>query len=99
MKKFLLLALLIGLPNPLFAGSSTSGYKESEYCYKHPDYGKVSLMKKENDNSKNWGVYTCSSMYTCSWADKAVSYDTAVDKYNEKSEDELCDRGKTYIEN
>ena len=29
MKKFLLLALLIGLPSPLFAGESTSGYKKN----------------------------------------------------------------------
>ena len=58
-----------------------------------------SLMKKENANSKKWGVYSCSYIGACSWADKAVSYDTAVDKYNEKSLKLPCTVGKTYIEN
>ena len=32
MKKFLLLALLLGLPSPLLAGESTSGYKKMDSC-------------------------------------------------------------------
>ena len=56
-------------------------------------------MKKQNDKKKNWGVYSCSGTDTCSWADKAVSYDTAVDKYNEKSEKVSCNYGTTYINN
>ncbi len=91
MKKFLLLPLLLGLPSPLFA-DETDGYKISTYC----GGGVVSayLMKKENSNSKKWGVYSCSGPYTCSWADKAVSYDTAVDKYNEK----CCKLDSTYCD-
>ena len=97
MKKFLLLALLIGLPSPLFAGS-TDDYKEMYSC-SNKEGAAVSLMKKENANSKKWGVYSCSYIGACSWADKAVSYDTAVDKYNEKSEKISCDDGTTFINN
>ena len=96
MKKFLLLPLLLGLPSPLFASDSTSGYKQMYSCT-NKEKAVVYLMKKENANSKKWGVYSCS--YNCSWADKAVSYDTAVDKYNEKSEKVSCNDGTTYINN
>ena len=58
----------------------------------------VYFMKKENAKSKKWGVYSCSSTFACSWADKAVSYDTAVDKYNEKSEKISCNDGTLSIE-
>ena len=105
MKKLLLLPLLLGLPSPLFAGSSTSGYKVSVKCSAknagmETVTASVSLYKKENDNSKNWGVYTCASPSgECSWADKAVSYDTAVDKYNEKSSKLPCKTGTLSIDN
>ena len=97
MKKFLLFPLLLGLPSPLFAGS-TDGYKQVEYCRYTEGDAYVYLMKKENANSKKWGVYSCTGV-SCSWADKAVSYDTAVDKYNEKSLKLPCTVGNTYIEN
>ena len=97
MKKFLLLALFLGLPSPLFAGS-TDDYKEMYSC-SNKEGAAVSLMKKENANSKKWGVYSCSYMGACSWADKAVSYDTAVDKYNEKSRETPCSQGTLSIDN
>ena len=102
MKKLLLLPLLLGLPSPLFAGSSTSGYKQTVICF--PEDARngvpsIALWKKENDNSKNWGVYTCDKYGNCSWADKAVSYDTAVDKYNEKSSKLPCKEGTLSIDN
>ena len=98
MKKFLLLALLLGFPSPLLA-NSTSGYKEVEYC-DMDELGNayIQLMKKEDANSKKWGVYSCSDS-SCSWADKAVSYDTAVDKYNEKSSKLPCKVGTLSIDN
>ena len=98
MKKLLLLTLLFGLPSPLFAYSDTDDYKQEKYCKNTKDDVQITLMKKENDNSKKWGVYACTGS-SCSWADKAVSYDTAVDKYNEKSEKESCNVGTTYIIN
>ena len=95
MKKFLSLALLLGLPKPIFAGDSTSGYKKMYSCSSSFDAGvAVYFMKKENSNSKKWGVYSCSSTFACSWADKAVSYDTAEDKYEKKCcniDDSYCD--------
>ena len=60
MKKFLLLALLLGLPSPLFAGP-TDGYKKMDRCY-FPDSPKQdrkykhSLWKKEHTKSKKWGT-------------------------------------------
>ena len=98
MKKFLLLALLIGLPSPLFAGSSTSGYKPMESCKGKEDEGEIQLWKEEDTNSKKWGVRTCDGNSYCSWANKAVSYDTAVDKYNEKSSDKPCTSGTLSID-
>ena len=97
MKKFLLLALLLGLPSPLFA-SSTDGYKIKAQCTYGASRLSVSLMKKEHSNSKKWGVYTCASSGSCSWANKAVSYDTAKDKYNKKSSNLPCSVGDLYIE-
>ena len=91
MKKFLLVALLIGFPSPLIA-DETDGYKISSYC--GDGIASAYLMKKEHSNSKKWGVYACSGTYTCSWADKAVSYDTAEDKYEKKCcniDDSYCD--------
>ena len=95
MKKFLLLPLLLGLPSPLIA-EPTSGYKLMEYC--SGDDGSVNLMKKEQTNSQKWGVYSCSDT-SCSWADKAVSYNTAVDKYNKKSSKIPCKAGTLSIDN
>ncbi len=46
MKKFLLLALLLGLPSPLFASSSTSGYKMKESCESDTNEYYYSLWKK-----------------------------------------------------
>ena len=54
-------------------------------------------MKKEDANSKKWGVYTCVSG-SCSWANKAVSYDTAKDKYNKKANNTPCQEGDLYID-
>ena len=96
MKKLLLLGLLLGFPSPLFAGS-TDGYKQMYSCTKG-DIADVYLMKKEDSNSKKWGVHSCTED-VCSWADKAVSYDTAVDKYNEKSSKLPCKTGTLSIDN
>ena len=96
MKKFLLLALLLGLPSPLFAGSSTSGYKLMESCV-NGMYGEIALWKETDTNSKKWGVRTC-DVTSCSWADKAVSYDTAVAKYNKKSSKLPCNAGTLSID-
>ena len=81
---------------PSAIADPTDGYKEVEYC--SGDGGTVYLQKKEQSNSKKWGVYSCSDI-SCSWADKAVSYDTAVDKYNEKSSKLPCARGTLSIDN
>ena len=75
----LLLPLLLGFPSPLFAGSSTDGYKQEKSCIYENQ--KFSLWKKEDDNSKNWGTYYCEDMFTCIWASKGVSYDEANDQY------------------
>ena len=77
MKKFLLLALFLGLSSPLFAGDSTENYKKEKSCRS----GEVSLWKKEDDNSKNWGTYVCEDMFTCNWYSKGVSYDEANSDY------------------
>ncbi len=101
MKKLLLLTLLLGLPSPLFAAQeSTDGYKTTAQCTPASNGSKesVSLMKKEDDNSKKWGVYTCADSGSCSWADKAVSYDTAKDKYNNKSYTLPCEEGDVSID-
>ena len=101
MKKFLLLPLLLGLPSPLFAAQeSTSGYKTTAQCTPVTNGSKesVSLMKKEDANSRKWGVYTCADSGSCSWADKAVSYDTAKDKYNDKSTKLPCFYGDVSID-
>ena len=85
MKKFLLLALLLGLPSPLFANDSTSGYKQEKSCIYEDS--KFSLWKKEDDNSKNWGTYACDYdpffkiSSNCIWFTKAVSYDEAYEDY------------------
>ena len=99
MKKFLSLALLLGLPSPLFAAQeSTDGYKTTSTCSAgNISSASVSLMKKEHANSKKWGVYTCVSG-SCSWANKAVSYDTAKDKYNKKANNTPCREGDLYID-
>ena len=87
MKKFLLLPLLLGLPSPLFAGSSTSGYKEMDKCTTNgtKDY-KATLWKKENSNSKKWGSYLCtntSAIEKCEWRIKDVSYDQAHSQFED----------------
>ena len=97
MKKLLLLPLLLGLPSPLFA-DSTDGYKQEEYCG-NENNARVYLYKKQGSNSEKWGVQSCSNNSSCSWADKAVSYDTAVDKYNEKSSKLPCKEGTLSIDN
>ena len=91
MKKFLLLALLLGLPSPLFA-LPTDGYKKMEVCYfpnspKQARKYKHSVWKKEHTKSKKWGSYACvydpkfrKSVY-CKWQTKAVSYDEANKNY------------------
>ncbi len=97
MKKLLLLPLLLCLPSPLFGGS-TDGYKTEANCTYGNSRSSVSLMKKKNSNSRKWGVYTCASTGSCSWANKAVSYDTAKDKYNKKSSKLPCSVGKIRID-
>ena len=91
MKKFLLLAFLLGLPSPLFAGGCggdddpTACYKKMESCTskKTGEY-KISLWKKEHTNSKKWGTYRCNKYGTlCQWSKKAVSYDEANDDYKD----------------
>ena len=93
MKLLLLLPLLLGLPTPLFAGStnnSTSGYKWENSCESDNYYG---LWKKEDSNSKKWGVYKCAYEANCGvtyegkWLSKGVSYDDANDQY-----ETLCSR-------
>ena len=85
MKKFLLLALFLGLPSPLLAGSSTDGYKKMDSCI-HENQ-KFSLWKKENSNSKKWGTYGCDYdpvfgiTTNCQWFSKGVSYDEANSDY------------------
>ena len=47
MKKFLLLALLLGLPSPLFAGDSTENYKQEKSCLfqiKNLVYGRKKMI-------------------------------------------------------
>ena len=100
MKKFLLVALLIGFPSPLLA-DSTSGYKQTAICFPvdaRDGIPSIALWKKEDANSKKWGVYTCDKYSSCSWADKAVSYDTAKDKYNEKSSKLPCNSGDLTVD-
>ena len=88
MKKFLLLALLLGLPSPLFADMSTSGYKKMESC-KWRDRQKISLWKKEHTKSKKWGTYVCDlkghpPFMICTnsrWIIKGVPYDKANNNY------------------
>ena len=98
MKKLLLLTLLLVLPSPIFA-DPTDGYKTEANCTDKDDYPalSLSLYKKENSNSEKWGVYSCSRSGSCSWADKAVSYETAVEKYNEKSKKLPCVEGDLSI--
>ena len=85
MKKFLLLALLLGLPSPLFADGSTTGYKQEKSCINKDR--KFSLWKKEHTNSKKWGTYGCTYdpifkiSTNCLWYSKAVSYDEANSDY------------------
>ena len=85
MKKFLLLALLIGLPSPLFAGDSTSGYKKMDSC--ETNDLKFILAKKEHTNSTKGGVYKCLLEEPCwneqagEWEEKGVSYDEANSDY------------------
>ena len=88
MKLLLLLPLLLGLPSPLFAGSSTDGYKQEKSCisFSTRDF-KPSLWKKENSNSKKWGSYVCEYTlglsHNCYWSEKAVSYDEAYSDYKD----------------
>ena len=85
------------MPSPLFAAKeSTSGYKTTSTCSSYNSAASVSLMKKEDSNSKKWGVYTCITG-SCSWANKAVSYDTAKDKYNKKANNTPCTSGTLSI--
>ena len=52
MQKFLLLALLLGLPSHLFADDSKSGYKQEKSCVN--EHRKFSLWKKEHTKSKKY---------------------------------------------
>ena len=98
MKKFLLLALLLGLPSPLFA-LPTDGYKKMKFCYfpnspKQARKYKHSLWKKEHTKSKKWGTLGCKYdplfriSTNCRWRAKAVSYDEANSEYQRG-----CNRG------
>ena len=84
MKKFLSLALLLGLPSPLLA-ESTSGYKKMDSCETNDD--KFILAKKEHTNSTKGGVYKCLLEEPCwneqggEWMSKGVSYDDANSDY------------------
>ena len=92
MKKFLLLAFLLGLPSPLFA-APTDGYKKMEACYwpepKQKSKQKISLWKKEHTKSKKWGTYVCDlkghpPFMICTnsrWIIKGVPYDKANNNY------------------
>tara|TARA_B100000989_G_C19300728_1_gene368328 strand:+ start:19 stop:345 length:327 start_codon:yes stop_codon:yes gene_type:complete len=60
MKKFLLLALLIGLPSPLFAGESTSGYKKLDTCADTNGNKVYKWFKKEGTQSRKGGTQICS---------------------------------------
>ena len=90
MKKFLLLALLIGLPSPLFAGSSTDGYKKMDSCNNPSNDYKTILAKKEGSSSKKWGTYKCAVGFNCwtnsqgAWITKGVSYDEAYESYEDR---------------
>ena len=87
MKKYLLLALLLGLSSPIFAGESTNGYKKMDSCTLVDD--KYIFAKKENSSSKKWGTYTCAGVtgLECwnnrvgEWMSKGVYYDDARDDY------------------
>ena len=85
MKKLLLLTLLLGLPSPLLAGESTSGYKKMDSCETN-DF-KFILAKKEHTNSTKGGVYNCALDAPCwneqggEWMSKGVSYDDANSDY------------------
>ena len=89
MKKLLLLALLLGLPSPLFAGNSTSGYKEMDKCITNGTGAfKATLWKKEDSDSKKWGSYLCTQptvnvLEKCAWRVKDVSYNEADAKFND----------------
>ena len=100
MKIFLLLAFLLGLPSPLFAEGSTSGYKKMEACYwpdrpKQKREYKYSLWKKEHTKSKKWGTLECEynpffrKSSNCKWRTKAASYDEANYEYQM-----ACGRGR-----
>ena len=90
MKLILLLPLLLALPKPIFAGSSTDGYKKEKSCISTSTREfKPSLWKKENSNSKKWGSYVCkyrnytitNKSYDCIGKKKGVSYDEANGYY------------------
>ena len=97
MKLLLLLPLLLGLPTPLFA-DSTSGYKKQNSCLIDDGDKKFILAKKEHSSSKIWGTYYCKDITnsTCwtysmgSWISKGVSYDEANYGY------ELACKGKIF---
>ena len=86
MKKFFLLALLLGLPSPLFAGNSTSGYKEMDKCITNSTKEfKATLWKKEDSKSKKWGSYLCptNGFDSCWWRVKDVSYTEAHSQFED----------------
>ena len=55
-KLLLLLPLLLGLPSPLFASSSTSGYKMKESCESDTNEYYYSLWEKKSQSVK-WKLY------------------------------------------
>ena len=64
MKKFLLLAFLLGLPSPLFAGESTSGYKKLDTCADKNGNKVYKWFKKEGTQSRKGGTQICSKHCT-----------------------------------
>ena len=80
MKKFLLFALLLGLPSPLFAGKD--GYKKQESC--ESVSGKYYSLWQNKSNTDYWGVTESEDEGSSGkWYQKKLYYDQASIEYED----------------
>ena len=107
MKILLLLPLLLGFSTPVLADCKTSPCTTKTGCGYTPEnwgylskaigdgYPKTNIkyfLMQDKDNSAKWGVWNCDeNTFTPEWNDKDVDCDTALAKYNNKTDDWLDD--------